>query len=226
MVSGRAAMGLTYIAVVAFVVVLFLELLVLVVFILVEVVVGVPRAADAAVGLEQAHVRLERERDAASAGAEGGRGSGGATGRGGRGREPNGGEAQWRRPRQLELQRHRRGRGGGRRTARPWIFVLDFYLRRWGWGIGLGLDEDEGESLLADDVERCGHRAVESGAAPRRRGSGKGEGFKATGPGQKLGTHVVCGPCGFFLVFFLPRPQAFVGCAIGAADSIHHDVRP
>ena len=52
-------MGLTYIAVVAFVVVLFLELLVLVVFILVEVVVGVPRAADAAVGLEEAHVRLE-----------------------------------------------------------------------------------------------------------------------------------------------------------------------
>ena len=56
---GRAAMGLTYIAVVAFVVVLFLELLVLVVFILVEVVVGVPGAADAAVGLEEAHVRLE-----------------------------------------------------------------------------------------------------------------------------------------------------------------------
>lgn len=98
--------GLTYIAVVALVVLLIPELLLLVV-VVVEVVVGVPGAADAAVGLEEPHVCLERERDAAEAGAEGGRRSesGGATRRGGRGREqdgePDAGEPQWRRPRQL-----------------------------------------------------------------------------------------------------------------------------
>jgi hypothetical protein len=102
--TSELAMGLTYIALVALVVVfiVLVELRLLLV-VLVEIVVGVPRAADAAVGLEEAHVGLERKRDAACAGVKGGRGSGGAMGWG---REEDGGPGGGQRPRQLELQRH------------------------------------------------------------------------------------------------------------------------
>jgi hypothetical protein len=97
-------MGLTYIALVALLVVfiVLVELRLLLV-VLVEIVVGVPRAADAAVGLEEAHVGLERKRNAACAGVKGGRGSGGTMGWG---REEDRGPCGGERPRQLELQRH------------------------------------------------------------------------------------------------------------------------
>lgn len=103
--TSELAMGLTYIALVALLVVVIIVLveLRLLLVVLVEIVVGVPRAADTAVGLEEAHVGLERKRDAACAGVKGGRGSGGAMGWG---REEDGGPGGGERPRQLELQRH------------------------------------------------------------------------------------------------------------------------
>ena len=136
-------MGLTYIALVALVVIVFIELRLLFI-VLVEVVVGVPGAADAAVGLDEAHVGLERERDAAGAGVKGGRGSGGAMGRG---REEDGGPGGG--ERQLQLQRHGASEGGLRVRRGLGFLFLDYFCGGGGEGSvrGVRLDGDEGRIL-------------------------------------------------------------------------------
>jgi hypothetical protein len=58
-------------AYIALVVLPFLEPVVFLLLVLVELVVGVPGAPDAAAGLEEPHVGLERERDAGAPGSSG-----------------------------------------------------------------------------------------------------------------------------------------------------------
>jgi hypothetical protein len=67
-----------------------------------------------------------------------------------------------------------------RAAARPWIFVLDFYQRRWGWGPRLGgvWMRTREESFFAGGLRGALWAA---GSRPAR------EGLRATGPGLVLG---------------------------------------
>lgn len=104
-------------------------LLIFVLFIVVEVIVGVAGAPGAAVGLEEAHVGLEREGD---------RGEGAAGGRGGEQAAGESGAAERRQRRRMQLQqRHGREYGG---ASIIWIFICG---GGGCWGFGRGLDEDE-----------------------------------------------------------------------------------